>query len=107
MPIPQIFEWPHPQINQDWNSGHHQWREITPLAYQQLQLVSPLQQSLPDAFMQAELVDVLPDGDGLHVCCKRESGSCFARLLPAGDWWTRNNLPVPSINSVLGRLFLS
>ncbi|MGB3572019.1 MAG: hypothetical protein WBA01_08235 [Phormidesmis sp.] len=31
-----ILEWPHPQIDHDWATGRHQWREITPLAYCQL-----------------------------------------------------------------------
>ena len=45
--------------------------------------------------MQAEPVDILADGDGLYVCCKRERGFCFARLLPDNDWWKRDYLPVP------------
>ena len=91
----QILEWPHPQIDQDWDGGDHQWREITPLTYRELKTVCPLREEQPDAFMQAEPISILPDGDGLYVCCKRENGSCFARLLPGGDWWKRDYLPVP------------
>lgn len=97
MPIAQILEWPHPQIDNDWDSGQHQWREITPLAYRELKQVTPLLYEAPNAFMQAELVAVLANGEGLHVCCKRENGACFARLLPGEDWWKRDYLPVPEI----------
>ena len=90
----QIFEWPHPQIDNDWDKGDHQWREITPAAYCELKK-SPLLHEANDAFMQAEPVDILADGDGLYVCCKRERGFCFARLLPDSDWWKRDYLPVP------------
>ena len=107
MLTPSIFEWPHPQINQDWDSGYQQWREITPLAYQELQAAGPLQKTQADAFMQTELVDILPDGDGLYVCCKRENGSCFARLLPSTDWWKRDYLPVPVVGSMPDTLFFS
>jgi len=37
-----ILEWPHPQIDQDWDKGDHQWREITPLAYCELKRMPPL-----------------------------------------------------------------
>ena len=89
-----IFEWPHPQIDQDWDNGDHKWREVTPLAYGDLKKV-PLLHEAKDAFMQSEPVDILGDGDGLYVCCKRASGFCFARLLPGNDWWKRDYLPVP------------
>ena len=90
-----ILEWPHPQIDEDWDSGKHRWREITPLAYQELQQVAPLMHKARDAFMQAEPIDFFADGDGLYVCCKQEKGFCFARLLPGSDWWKRDYLPVP------------
>ena len=90
-----ILEWPHPQIDQDWDSGKQQWREITPMAYQQLQKEIPLLYIERDAFMQAEPVDVLADGESLYVCCKQEQGFYFARLLPGNDWWKRDYLPVP------------
>lgn len=44
--------------------------------------------------MQAEPIAILPDGDGLYVCCKKENGSYFARLLLGSDWWKRDYLPV-------------
>ena len=96
----QIFEWPHPQIDKDWDAGCQQWREITPLAYRELRTSGPLQEDQPDAFMQAEPFDILPDGDGLYVCCKRESGSCFARLLPSSDWWKRDYVPLPEVSEL-------
>ena len=89
-----IFEWPHPQIDRDWDSGNHQWREITPLAYWELKRLLLLREA-DDAFMQSDPVDILADGDGLYVCCKRERGFFFARLLPVSDWWKRDYLPVP------------
>ncbi|MEM9091796.1 MAG: hypothetical protein AAGC93_24030 [Cyanobacteria bacterium P01_F01_bin.53] len=46
----------------------------------------PLREEAPDAFMQVEPVDILADGDGLYVCCKKEDGFYFARLLPGEDW---------------------
>ena len=61
-----LYEWPHPQIDHDWDLGAHQWREITPLAYQELQQI-PLLHTSSNAFMQSEPVDILPDGDGLYV----------------------------------------
>ena len=101
MLIAQIFEWPHPQIDQDWEHGQLQWREITPLAYQELKKVSSLRHQEGNAFMQSELVDMLPNGDGLYVCCKTESGRYFARLLPGEDWWKRDYLPLPEAKSLL------
>lgn len=91
----QILEWPHPQIDDDWDSGQHRWREITPLAYEELKEAVLLRHETPNAFMQAEPVDVLGNGDGLYVCCKKENGFYFARLLPGEDWWKRDYLPVP------------
>lgn len=96
----KVFEWPHPQIDNDWSSGCHQWREITPLAYRELRTSGPLREEQPKAFMQSEPVDVLPDGDTPHVCCKRENGSCFVRLLPGADWWKRDYLPVPEVGTL-------
>ena len=100
MLLTQILEWPHPYIDEDWDAGRHQWREITPLAYQELRTSCPLREEQPDAFMQAEPVDILCDGEGLYVCCKRENGYCFARLLPGGDWWKRDYLPVPEVSAL-------
>ncbi|MBE9063430.1 hypothetical protein [cf. Phormidesmis sp. LEGE 11477] len=94
----QILEWPHPVIDEDWAAGRLQWREITPLAYRELKAVCPLREEQADAFMQSELVDVLGNGDGLYVCCKRENGSCFARLLPGSDWWKRDYVPLPEVS---------
>lgn len=95
MPTAQVLEWPHPQIDQDWDYGRHQWREITPLAYRELKGTVPLREETATSFMQAEPVDILANGDGLYVCCKKENGSCFARLLPGEDWWKRDYLPLP------------
>jgi hypothetical protein len=96
-----IFEWPHPQIDQDWLDGNHQWREITPLAYDELSKTVPLRHEADDAFMQNEAVDVLPDGDGLYVCCRKSEGYYFARLLPGEDWWQREHLPLPATKAFL------
>lgn len=96
----QILEWPHPHIDNDWDTGRHQWREITPLAYRELRTLGPLREEQPNAFMQAEPVDILADGDGLYVCCKQESKACFARLLPGADWWKRDYVPVPEVSSL-------
>lgn len=94
-----ILEWPHPQIHNDWNDGHHQWREITPLAYGELKQ-APLLYKAEDAFMQRELVNVLPDGIGLHVCCRKANGYCFARLLPSSDWRALEHLALPDTNAL-------
>jgi len=102
-----ILEWPHPQIDQDWDSGKHQWREITPLAYQQLLKATTLLYRVRDAFMQAEPVDVLAGGDGLYVCCKEQQGFYFARLLPGHDWCKRDSLPVPLPKAGIGLLLES
>ena len=93
-----IFEWPHPTIDHDWTSGKHQWREITPLAYRELKQI-PLLYEAEDAFMQSDPVDVLPDGDCLHVCCRKTSGYYFARLLPSSDWWELERLPLPEMGA--------
>ena len=90
-----IFEWPHPQIDEDWGNGHHKWREITPLAYQELRRAVPLRKVAANAFMQAEPVDILADGEGLYVCCKKERGFYFAILLPGCEWWMRDYKPLP------------
>lgn len=90
----QIYEWPHPRIDEDWECHELRWREITPLAYGELKAIAPLLHEAEDAFMQSEAVDILGDGDGLYVCCKREFGRYFARLLPGEDWWKRDYLPV-------------
>ncbi len=99
MMIAQVFEWPHPQIDEDWERGELRWREITPLAYWELK-ESPLLHEAGDAYMQAEPVDILADGEGLYVCCKREFGRCFARLLPGEDWWKRDYLPLPEMGAL-------
>jgi len=100
-----IFEWPHPQIDDDWDSGQQQWREITPLAYQELRTVAPLLHEVENAFMQEEPVGILPDGDGLYVCCQKSVGYYFARLLPGEDWWKREYLPLPEISSDMDTRF--
>ena len=87
-------------MNEDWISGHHQWREITPLTYQTLKTAVLLHKHEPDAFMQAEPVDILPHGDGLYICGKRENGYCFVRLLPGEDWWKRDYLPTPKVQAL-------
>ena len=45
-----IYEWPHPQIDIDWESGEHQWREITPFVYREFQQILLLHTS-SNAFM--------------------------------------------------------
>ena len=96
----QIYEWPHPCLDEDWAAGKLEWREITPLAYRELKAASVLLHEARSAFMQAELVDILADGEGLHVCCKREFSRYFARLLPAEDWWKRDYLPLPETGAL-------
>ena len=93
----QIYEWPHPRIDQDWNDGQMRWREVTSLAYRTLKTAVGLRYETKNAFMQDEPVDILADGDGLYVCCKKESGSYFVRLLPGNDWWKRDYLPLPEV----------
>lgn len=100
-----ILEWPHPQIDQDWESGRHQWREVTPLAYRELKAATPLRQESTDGFMQSEAVDILANGDGLYVCCKQENGFYFARLLPGEDWWKRDYMPLPKTGMLASKLF--
>lgn len=91
-----VFEWPHPQIDDDWATGQHQWREITPLAYRELHQAVPLLYEAEDGFMQSEAVDILADGAGLYVCCQEANGYYFARLLPGDDWGLRDKLPLPA-----------
>ena len=100
MLVPQILEWPHPTIDEDWDAGRRQWREITPLAYHELMTVVALKHDVTNAFMQAEPIDILANGDGLYVCCKKENGSCFACLLPGEDWWKRDYLPTPQVEAL-------
>ena len=95
-----ILEWPHPIIDQDWKSGNHQWREITPLAYRELRKAVPLLYAAEDAFMQNEAVDILPDGKGLYLCCRKAKGYYFARLLPGSDWWELERLPLPAVEAL-------
>lgn len=95
----QVFEWPHPQIDDDWDRGEQRWREITPLAYQELKAGGLLHEA-QDAFMQDEPVDILADGEGLYVCCRRADGYYFARLLPEGDWWELEQLPLPDTGAL-------
>jgi hypothetical protein len=90
-----ILEWPHPHLEQDWADGRHQWREITPLAYCELGNAVPLLHEGEDAFMQSEPVDILPNGEGLYVCCRKSEGYYFARLLPESDWWQQEQLSLP------------
>ena len=92
----QVFEWPHPKIDEDWDRGEQRWREITPLAYRELKAGGLLHEA-EDAFMQDEPVDILADGEGLYVCCRRANGYHFARLLPEGDWWEPERLPLPDL----------
>ena len=40
--IAQVFEWPHPQIDDDWERNELRWREITPLADWELKAIAPL-----------------------------------------------------------------
>ena len=96
----QVYEWPHPQIDEDWERGELRWREITPLAYQELKAVASLLHEAADGFMQSEPVDILADGEGLYVCCKQEFGCYFARLLPENDWWKRDYLPLPDVGAL-------
>ena len=94
-----LYEWPHPQIDLDWESGAHQWREITPLAYKELQQI-PLLHTSSNAFMQSEPVDILSNGDGLHVCCRKVNGHYFARLLPGSHWEQHEHLPLPEVGAL-------
>ncbi|MEM9091204.1 MAG: hypothetical protein AAGC93_20985 [Cyanobacteria bacterium P01_F01_bin.53] len=96
----QILEWPHPEIDEDWDNGQFRWREITPLAYRELKQATPLRDEAPDAFMQSEPVDILANGDGLYVCCKKARGFYFARLLAGEDWWKRDYLPLPELTGL-------
>lgn len=95
-----LYEWPHPKIDEDWASGNHQWREITPLAYRNLQKDVPLLYTGQDAFMQAEPVDILQNGEGLYVCCRKVEGYYFARLLPESDWWELERLVLPDTGAL-------
>ncbi len=89
-----LYEWPHPQIDNGWDSGDHQWREVTPAAYIELSKLPRLYTDA-DAFMQAEPVDILANGEALYACCRRAEGYYFARLLPESDWWELKRLPLP------------
>ena len=100
-----IFEWSYPKIDDDWANCTAQWREIPPLTYRVLKDATPSLHQTTAAFMQAEPVDILADGEGLFVCCKQENGFYFARLLPSCDWWKRDYLPLPDINSDIEALF--
>lgn len=100
-----ILEWPRPQVDQDWESGRHQWHEITPIAYREMQAIGSLREKTDDAFMQSNPVDILANGDGLYVCCKRENGFYFARLLPSEDWWKRDYMPLPETGTLASKLF--
>jgi hypothetical protein len=95
-----ILEWPHPPIDDDWKANRHQWREITPLAYSELRKVVPLRHETEDAFMQNEAVDILSNGDGLYVCCRKAEGYFFARLLPGDDWYFLEHLTLPVTNAL-------
>jgi hypothetical protein len=94
-----ILEWPHPQIDDDWEKGDQQWREITPLTYCELKKL-PLLYNAEDAFMQSEPVDILANGDGLYVCCRKAEGYFFARLLPVSDWRELERLPLPATEAL-------
>ena len=98
--IAQILEWPHPIIDQDWDSSRHQWREITPLACKELRTSEPLREDQMNAFMQVEPVDFLANGDGLYVCGKYKNGGYFVRLLPGSDWCKRDYLLGPPVSAL-------
>jgi len=72
---------------------------VTPLAYQELKRI-PLLYEAEEAFMQAEPVDMLENGEGLYVCCRKTDGYYFARLLPESDWWELERLPLPSVGAL-------
>ena len=50
--------------------------------------------------MQSEPVDILPNGDGLYVCCHQANGHYFARLLPGGNWEQLEQLPLPEVGAL-------
>jgi hypothetical protein len=54
-PLPIIYEWSHPQIDEDWDIGNHQWREITPATYRELSQMPRLYTS-ENVFMESEPV---------------------------------------------------
>ncbi|WP_157620756.1 hypothetical protein [Synechococcus sp. PCC 7335] len=80
MYVAQVFEWPHPQIDQDWAVSKWCWREITPLAYRELKASGPLLYEARDAFMQAEPADDYPTPSASAKDAGRHCGSqCFSR----------------------------
>jgi hypothetical protein len=84
-----VYESPPSVIDNDWEPGKHQWREITPEVYQELfRSTVPLYQD-EAGFMQSEPVDILATGEWLYVCCQKSKEQCRARLLPANGWFTR------------------
>lgn len=91
-----IFECPHAQIKEDWDNGYYQWREITCRAYRALAAM-PLIHQDAEGFMQAELIDTLHNGEGLHICCKQMNGHYFARLAPRYDWSELKYYPLPKV----------
>lgn len=92
-----IYEKPNPIIEADWDVGNPQWREITPLAYRELRHATrPLHQN-KTGFMQSEPYAVLRDGEVACVCCRTAEGYCFARIMPAGEWFQPHVLPLPKI----------
>ena len=95
-----IFEDPCPQIKQDWDDGHYQWREITHRAYLALAARRSLHADT-QGFMQAEPVEILRNGEGLHVCCKQANGHYFARLIPTYDWEELKYYPLPKAQALL------
>lgn len=91
-----IFECPHAQIKQDWDNGHYQWREITCRTYKALAAAPALHQD-KEGFMQAEPVEILRNGEGLHLCCKQKNECYFARLIPRYDWAELKHYPLPKV----------
>jgi len=91
-----IFEDPQPQIKQDWDNGHYQWREITCRTYRTLAAMPSFHREA-DGFMSAAPVDTLRNGEGLHMCCKQKNGYYFARLIPRYDWGELKYYPLPKV----------
>ena len=94
-----VFEDPYPQMKQDWDNGHYQWREITHRAYQAI-AAKPKVHSNSEGFMSAEPTEILRNGEGLHVCCKRKRDHYFARLVPRYDWDELKYYPLPKLSLV-------
>ena len=94
--VSTVFECPHAQIKQDWDNGYYQWREITDRAYRAL-AAQPMIYADDEGFMSAEPVEILRNGEGLHVCCKQTQKHYFARLAPRYDWSELKHYPLPTV----------